>query len=108
MFAMSNGSLACPDTGRQHRLADRLADMMPGAATIRVSLVDAGQAWPHPHIIVKDEAGETLQMGRVAVRGTARRIMRVCPDAYLRRPHTLKAAYAALIRSDLTAVGRSR
>lgn len=108
MFAMSSGTLACPDTGRQHRLAVQLADMIPGAATIRVSLDDPKQAWPHPHVIVKDGAGETLQIGRVAAKVTARWIMRVCPDADWRRPHTFNLADATLIRSDLTAAGRGR
>ncbi len=40
MLATPSGIPACPNADRQHRLAAQLADMVPGAATIRVSLTD--------------------------------------------------------------------
>lgn len=108
MLAMPSGTLACPDTDRQQRLAAQLADMIPGAATIRVSLNDPKQAWPHPHAIVKDEVGETLELGRTTARVAARWILRVWPEADWTRPHTFDLADATLTRSDLIAAGRGR
>lgn len=107
MLATPSGTLACPDTARQHRLAAQLADMIPGAVTIRVSLTDPKQAWPHPHAIAKDAAGESLALSRTTVRVAARWILRVWPDADWTRPHTFDLATATLTLSDLTA-GRGR
>ncbi|MGW8889373.1 transcriptional regulator [Streptomyces sp. NPDC055749] len=108
MLAMPSGTLTCPDTNRQRRLAAQLADMIPGAATIRVSLNDPKQAWPYPHAIVKDEAGRTMELGRAAARIAARWILRVWPEADWNRPHTFDLARATLTRSDLMAAGRAR
>ncbi|MER5970341.1 transcriptional regulator [Streptomyces sp. NPDC002055] len=108
MLAMPSGTLACPDTDRQRRLAAQLADMIPGAATVRVSLNDPKEAWPHPHAIVKDEDGETLELGRTTARVAARWILRVWPDADWTRPHIFDIAAATLTRSDLVAAGRGR
>jgi hypothetical protein len=107
MLAMPSGTPACPDTDRQHRLAAQLADMIPGAATIRVSLADPAQTWPHPHSIAKGEAGESVELSRTTARVAARWIMRVWPDVNWARPHTFDLATATLIRSDLAA-GRGR
>ncbi|MCX5449838.1 transcriptional regulator [Streptomyces nigrescens] len=100
MLAMPSGTPACPEDDRQHRLAAQLADMIPGAATIRVSLNDPQQAWPHLHAIVKDEAGETLKLGRNTARVAARWILRVWPEADWSRPHVFDLADATLTRSD--------
>lgn len=108
MLAMPSGTLACPDTGRRHRLAAQLADMIPGAATIRVSLNDPKQAWPHPHAIVKDEAGETMELSRKTARVAARWILRVWPDVDWTRPHTFDLADTTLTSRDLAAAGRGR
>ncbi|OLZ72838.1 transcriptional regulator [Streptomyces sp. IMTB 2501] len=108
MLAMPSGTPACPDTGRRHRLAAQLADMIPGAATVRVSLTDPKQAWPHPHAIVNDEAGETMQLDRTTTRVAARWILRVWPHADWTRPHTFDLAGATLTGSDLAAAGRGR
>ncbi|MFF9784194.1 hypothetical protein YWIDRAFT_07486 [Streptomyces sp. SceaMP-e96] len=106
MLAMPSGTPACPEDDRQHRLAAQLADMIPGAATIRVSLNDPQHAWPHPHAIVKDEAGETLKLGRNTARFAARWILRVWPKADWTRPHVFDLAHAKLTRSDATAADR--
>ncbi|MFE9826442.1 transcriptional regulator [Streptomyces sp. NPDC005791] len=108
MLAMPSGIPACPDTDRQHRLAAQLADMIPGAATIRVSLTDPQQTWPHPHAIVKDEAGETMELVRTAARAAARWILRVWPKVDWTRPHTFDLATAVLTRSDLISADRGR
>ncbi|MFF7777045.1 transcriptional regulator [Streptomyces tanashiensis] len=108
MLAMPSGTPACPDTGRPHRLAAQLADMIPGAATIRVSLNDPKQRWPHLHATVKDEAGKTLGPNRTTVRVAARWILRVWPETDWTRPHTFHLADATLTGSDLIAPGRGR
>lgn len=106
MLAMPSGTPACPDIDRQRRLAAQLADMIPGAATIRISLKDPRHAWPHPHAIVKDAAGETVELGRTTARVAARWILRVWPEADWTRPHVFDLAEATLTRSDLVVAGR--
>ncbi|GGN51493.1 hypothetical protein GCM10012285_41680 [Streptomyces kronopolitis] len=108
MLAMPSGTPACPEDDRHHRLAAQLADMIPGAATIWVSRNDPRHAWPHPHAIVKDAAGETLELGRTTARVAARWILRVWPEADWTRPHTFDLAEATLTRSDLIVAGRGR
>ncbi|MGW0823739.1 transcriptional regulator [Streptomyces sp. NPDC002845] len=108
MLATPSGTPACPDTARQHRLAAQLADMIPGATTIRVSLTDPKQAWPHPHAIAKDAVGEPIELSRTTARVAARWVLRVWPDADWTRPHTFDLAAATLTRSDLAAASRRR
>ncbi|MFF5456152.1 transcriptional regulator [Streptomyces sp. NPDC012950] len=108
MLAMPSGTLACPNADRQHRLAAQLTDMIPGAATIRVSLNDPKQRWPHLHAVVKDDAGKTIEVSRTTARVAARWILRVWPEADWARSHTFHFAGATLISSDLTVAGRGR
>ncbi|WP_245727732.1 transcriptional regulator [Streptomyces vietnamensis] len=91
MLAMPIGTPACPDAGRQRRLAAQLADMIAGAATIRVSLNDPKQTWPHQHAVVNDETRKITEMGRATVRGAGRWILRVWPGGTRRdrTPSTL-------------------
>ncbi|MFJ5845477.1 transcriptional regulator [Streptomyces sp. NPDC092903] len=108
MLATPSGRSACPHADRKHRLAVQLADMIPGAATIRVGLNDPRQPWPHPHTIVKDKSGKTMELGRVTARVAARWILRVWPEADWTRLHTFDLTDATLTRSDLIADGRGR
>ncbi|MFJ4007372.1 transcriptional regulator [Streptomyces sp. NPDC090023] len=108
MLAMPSGNSPCPDASRQRRLAVQLADMIPGAATIRVAFTDPEQRWPHLHVVVKDEAGTTLEVARTAARVAGRWILRVWPEVDWTRPHTFRLADGILIRSDLLAAGRGR
>ncbi|MEU9856135.1 transcriptional regulator [Streptomyces sp. NPDC047974] len=108
MLALPSGTLACPDADRQHRLAAQLASIIPGAATIRVSLKDPRQRWPHLHAIVQDEAGKVMEPNRTTLRVAARWILRVWPEAEWGRPHIFDLADATLTRSDLVAAGRGR
>ncbi|MFG2816222.1 transcriptional regulator [Streptomyces sp. NPDC048410] len=108
MLAMPSGNSACPDTGSRRRLAVQLADMIRGAATIRVAFTEPRQRWPHLHAVVKDETGTTLEVGRTTATVAARWILRVWPEADWTRPHTFRLSDATLIRSDLLAVGRGR
>ncbi|MFB7776273.1 transcriptional regulator [Streptomyces bauhiniae] len=106
MLAMPSEIPACPEGSRQRRLAVQLADVIPGAATIRVALTDPRQTWPHLHAVVKDEDGTTLEVGRTAARIAGRWITRVWPEVDWTRPHTFRLSDATLIRSDLLAAGR--
>ncbi|MES9501584.1 transcriptional regulator [Streptomyces albidoflavus] len=108
MLATPSVNPACPDTRRQHRLAAQLAEMIPGAATIRVSLTDPTQTWPHLHAVVKDEAGRTLELGRPTARGAESWILGVWPEVDWMRPHTFCLADATLTPSDLVAAERGR
>ncbi|MGW4165170.1 transcriptional regulator [Streptomyces sp. NPDC004788] len=108
MLAMPIGTPACPDAGRQRRLAAQLADLIAGAATIRGSLNDPKQTWPHPRALVSDKAGKTMEVGRTTARGAGRWILRVWPEANSTRPHTFHLAGATLTRSDLIAAVRGR
>ncbi|MCX5230443.1 transcriptional regulator [Streptomyces sp. NBC_00233] len=108
MLAMPSGTLACPDADRQHRLAAQLSDMIPGAATIRVGLDDPKQVWPHPHAIVKDEAGKAVASSRTTVRVAARWILRVWPEADWKQPHTFHLADATLTCGDPIPAGLDR
>lgn len=108
MHTADGGSEVCPDTSLAHRLAVQLADMIPGAATLRVSLIAPLETWPHPHAVAKDAAGKPVELSRTTAKVAARWIMRVWPDADWTRPHTLDLTTATLTRSDLVAAGRGR
>jgi hypothetical protein len=108
MHTTDGGSEACPDTGRAHRLAAQLADMIPGAATIRVSICNPTQTWPHPHATAKDADGTRIELSRTTVTTAARWIRRVWPEADWTRPHTFDLTTATLIRSDKVRAERGR
>lgn len=108
MPTASGGTPACPAADRARRLAAQLADMIPGAATLRVSVTDPTQTWPHPHAIAKDAEGQRMELSRTTAKIAARWILRVWPDADWTQPHTLDLAAATLTRSDLVAAGRGR
>ncbi|MFE6719428.1 transcriptional regulator [Streptomyces albidoflavus] len=108
MLALPSDARACPGTGQQRRLAVQLSEMIPGAATVRVSFNDPKQTWPHLHAVVKDETGKTLEVGRTTARVAARWILRVWPEADWTSPHTFDLAEATLTRTDQVAVGRGR
>ncbi|MFE4826721.1 transcriptional regulator [Streptomyces sp. NPDC056672] len=109
MPAIQSGTPACPDSAaRQRRLALQLADMIPGAATIRVSLRDPQVVWPHPHARVWDAEGQPIELSRTRATVAARWIVRVWPDADWTRPHTLDLASAVLTRSNSVSARRGR
>lgn len=109
MLAMPSETLACPDTGRQHRLAAQLPNLIPGVATTRVGLGDPINAGPHPYAIVRDGAEETAELDRTTVRGAARWILRVSSEVdRRRRPQIFDLASTSLTRSDLVAFGWGR
>ncbi|MFI9273956.1 transcriptional regulator [Kitasatospora sp. NPDC052896] len=103
MLTTVSGTPACPDADRQHRLAAQLADMIPGAATIRVSFTDPTQRWPHAHSRAWDAAGEPIELSRTTAKIAARWILRVWPEADWSLAHTLSIASATLTHSTARA-----
>lgn len=108
MLDMPSETPACPDpTDRLPRLAAQLADMIPGAATLRVSLTDPEQEWPRAYARARDAAGNPVTVSRTTAVIAARWVLRAWPEADWTRPHTLDLTTATLTRSDLT-TGRGR
>jgi hypothetical protein len=96
MHAAEGGIPACPDDDRPRRLAAQLADMIPGAATVRVSLNQPYTTWPSPYATVRDAQGEPVEVSRSTARIAARWVLRTWPDADWSLPHTLDLATATL------------
>jgi hypothetical protein len=106
MPTADGGSSPCPDSDRSQRLALQLADMIPGAATVRVSLTDPTRTWPHPRATALDAADKRIELSPTTAQVAARWVMRVWPQADWTRPHTFDLAAATLTRSDLAAARR--
>ncbi|MFB7666889.1 transcriptional regulator [Kitasatospora sp. NPDC056138] len=104
-----SGTPTCRDAARPQRLAAQLADMIPGAATIRVSFTDPTQRWPYTYSRALDAAGEPIELSRITAKIAARWILRVWPEADWSLAHTLFLATATLTRgSARAATGRGR
>jgi hypothetical protein len=111
MHTATGGSPACPETpetDRARRLAAQLADMIPGAAMVRVSLTEPGAAWPRPYVVARDAEGRRLELSRTASRTAARWVMRVWSEADWSEPHTLELATATLSPAARSAGERGR
>lgn len=108
MTTATGGTPACPDADRPHRLAAQLADMIPDAATVRVSLADPTQAWPHPRSVATDASGRRIDLSRTTSMIAARWVLRVWPDVDWTIPHVLDLSTATLTRSGEAAAGRGR
>ncbi|KOV12347.1 transcriptional regulator [Streptomyces sp. XY431] len=109
MLAMPSGTLACPDAADRHRrLAVQLADLIPGATILQVSLAHPERQWPHPHARAADSAGTRITLTRTKANIAARWVLRTWPDADWTRPHTLDLATGQLVVGDLDATRRSR
>ncbi|MFI0942802.1 transcriptional regulator [Streptomyces sp. NPDC021020] len=108
MHTATGGTPACPERGRARRLAAQLADMIPGAATIRVSLTEPGSVWPQPYTVAKDALGHRLELNRTTSSTAARWVMRVWPEEDWSEPHTLDLATAELTAGARSAAERGR
>lgn len=105
MPATPSGSPACPDADRPSRLADQI----PDAATLRVSLTCPAQTWPQPCATARDTVGQRIEVSRATSRIAAGWILRIWPEAEWTCPLTVDLATTApLIRSGLVAAGRGR
>lgn len=81
---------------RQQRLAELLADMVPGARTIRVSRHEPDRSWPSPYARAYDERGRLLTLNRVQRLTAARWVIRVSPELDWDEPHDLHLASGIL------------
>lgn len=100
-------SVAEPDD-RHRRLADLLADMIPGAAIFRVTLHDPTQAWPHPHARAYDTEGKPIPLNRTLVITAARWIIRTYPEVPWGDVYDFDLGTARLRRAVVVAAGRGR
>ncbi|MEU1906559.1 hypothetical protein [Streptomyces hygroscopicus] len=88
---------------RHRRLADLLADMVPGAATFRVALRAPSRAWPHPHARAYDAEGEQLTLNRTQAVTAARWIIRTHPEVIWGDTYDFDLAAARLQRAAMVA-----
>ncbi|MDJ1136268.1 hypothetical protein [Streptomyces iconiensis] len=82
---------------RQQRLAELLADMVPGARTIRVSQLGPDRSWPSPHARAFDERGRPLGLNRAQRLTVARWVMRASPELDWAEPHDFDLVSGALL-----------
>lgn len=80
----------------QQRLAELLADMVPGARTIRVSQLQPDQTWPSPYARAYDAQGKLLPLSRTLRLTAARWVMRAHPQRDWAEPHDLDLATGEL------------
>lgn len=81
---------ADPTAGtRQRRLTVLLADMVPGAHTIRVSQHQPSKTWPSPYTRAYDEQGHLIPLNRAQRVTTARWMIRAYPEADWDEAHDL-------------------
>ncbi|MFE1174266.1 hypothetical protein [Streptomyces sp. NPDC058773] len=81
---------------RRHRLAALLADMVPGACTIRVSQRQPGQNWPSPYARAYDAQGQLIALSRAQRVTVARWVIRVHPDVSWDETYDLDLATGTL------------
>ncbi|PGH49700.1 transcriptional regulator [Streptomyces sp. Ru87] len=103
MSEISRGgtAYATPDD-RRRRLATILADLIPGAARIRVSLRAPAESWPHPHARAYDIHGSRIELKRAQVHAAARWIMRAHPETPWNESYDFD-----LTRAELTPAART-
>ncbi|GAA2273384.1 hypothetical protein GCM10010368_48470 [Streptomyces roseiscleroticus] len=81
---------------RQCRLAASLADMVPGARTIRVSQRQPDRTWPSPYARAYDARGAAIALNRARALTAARWVMRAHPEVNWNRAHDLDLATGVL------------
>ncbi|MDX6352862.1 MAG: hypothetical protein QOF84_7652 [Streptomyces sp.] len=91
---------------QQRRLAGLLADMVPGAAFFRVTLLAPGRSWPQPHARAFDADGAPLSLTRTLAVTAARWIIRTHPEIADGEAYAFDVATARLIRATLAGAGR--
>ncbi|EKX65426.1 hypothetical protein [Streptomyces ipomoeae] len=104
----SGGRSVTEPEDRHRRLADLLADMIPGAATFRVTLHDPTQAWPRPHARAYDAVGKPITLNRTQAITAARWIIRLHPEATWGDLYAFDLATARLHRAVVVRAGRRR
>ncbi|MFE3874111.1 transcriptional regulator [Kitasatospora sp. NPDC059146] len=89
MLSPSGEARYAAPSASQRRLGVQLADMIPGAVSVHVSLADPKRQWPHPYTVAIDEHGEQLELSRTTTKIAARWVQRTWPEADWTRPHSL-------------------
>lgn len=74
---------------RQLRLARILADMVPGAHTLRISQCGPGHTWPSPFSRAYDQHGRLIPLNRAQGMTAARWVIRAHPEASWNEAHDL-------------------
>ncbi|WP_326692311.1 MULTISPECIES: hypothetical protein [unclassified Streptomyces] len=87
---------AATGASRQQRLAELLADMVPGARTIRVSQREPDRNWPTPNARAYDGQGRLLTLNRAQRLTAARWVIRASPELDWDEPHDLDLASGTL------------
>ncbi|MDQ8708239.1 transcriptional regulator [Streptomyces sp. LHD-70] len=81
------------------RLARLLAEMIPGARTLYVTLRGPAGAWPNPHGTAHDAAGRRIPLSRLQARTAARWTLRAFPEADWDQDHTFELRTGLLLRT---------
>ncbi|MGW7517794.1 hypothetical protein ACWGJ2_19615 [Streptomyces sp. NPDC054796] len=81
---------------RERRLAELLADMVPGARTIRVSQREPSQVWPSPYARACDAQGQLLALNRPQSLAAARWVIRAHSELAWDEPYDLDLASGVL------------
>jgi hypothetical protein len=107
MPEITEGTPACPDADdRSRRLAVLLADMMPGAAIIRINLRKPRTCWPHLHVRVYDASGRRITVPRAKAVAAARWILRAHPQASWDETHDFDVTEGVLRTAAASGTGR--
>ncbi|WP_241779607.1 hypothetical protein [Streptomyces natalensis] len=81
---------------RRRRLVTLLADMVPGACTVRVSQQQPGQNWPSPYARAYDAQGQLMALNRAQRVTVARWVIRAHPYVPWDETYDLDLATGAL------------
>ncbi|MFF7702790.1 hypothetical protein [Streptomyces lydicus] len=109
--AVQTAKVVEPTAGtHQHRLASLIADMVPGARTLRVSQREPGRTWPSPYARAYDAQGQHIALNRAQGMTTARWVMRAHPEVIWDQAYDLDLATGALrpVADAYAASGGSR
>jgi hypothetical protein len=97
-------SVGSPSAGnRRIRLTRCLAEIIPDARTIRVTLHAPTRTWPSPYATAYDAAGRRLTLNQAQARTAARWIIRACPEAEWRHGQVLDLASGSITNAAATA-----
>ncbi|HCA84135.1 MAG TPA: transcriptional regulator [Streptomyces sp.] len=103
-----SGSQSLIEAGDRHRLlASVLTDMVPAAATFRVTLQDPSNIWPHPHARAYGVEGNPIRLNRIQAITAARWIIRTHPEVAWGDVYDFDLSEAR-IRAALATAGRGR
>lgn len=91
--------IAEPAGAGRHRLARLLAEMVPGARTLRITLREPARNWPSAHASAYDARGHRILLNRPRARTEARWITRACPEADSGQDNVLDLTTGKLLRA---------